>query len=62
MLNHSVTWVSLHRQLSYAKKNRSTAEEKVYTVTRSNFHLLKAKQLGQGFRTWILCKLTCEEV
>ena len=62
MLNYSVTWVSLHKQLSYAKKNLSTAEGKVYTVTRSNFHLLKAMQLGQIFRTWILCKLTCEEL
>jgi hypothetical protein len=59
---YSATWVSLHKQLSYAKKNLSVAERQVYIVTRSNFHLLKAMQLGQSFRTWILCKLTCEEL
>jgi hypothetical protein len=62
MPNYSATWVSLHNKLSYAKKNLSVAEREIYIVARFNFHLLKAMQLGQSFGTWMLCKLTCEEV
>ena len=62
MSNCSITWVSLHKQLSHAKKNLSAAEREIYIVVRFNFHLLTAMQLGQSLTTWILCKLACEEV
>lgn len=62
LIQYNPKWVSLHEQFFYAKKNLSTAEVNVYTVARSNFRLLKAMQLGQSFKTWMLCKLTCEEV
>ena len=58
----SITWVSLHKQLSYAKKNLSAAEREIYIVVQFNFPLLTAMQLGQSFTTWMLCKLSCEEV
>jgi hypothetical protein len=41
MPNYSATWVSLHKELSHAKKNFSTAERKIYIVAQANFHLLK---------------------
>jgi hypothetical protein len=62
MRNCSAKWVSLQNKLSYAKKNLSSAEREIYIVARFNFHLLKAMQLEQSFGTWMLCKLTCEEV
>lgn len=62
MTNYNATWVSLHHEISYAKKNLLAAETEICILARFNFHLLKAIQLGQSFGTWMLCKLTCEEV
>jgi len=42
MPNYSATWVSLHKDFSYAKK-KSVAERKIYTVAQFNFHLFKEK-------------------
>ncbi len=42
MPNYSATWVSLHKDLSDAKK-KSVAERKIYTVAQFNFHLFKEK-------------------
>jgi hypothetical protein len=60
MPNYSAIWVSLHKGFSYAKKNLSALGREIYIVAQANFYLLKKMKLGQNLRTWILCKLLCE--
>jgi hypothetical protein len=62
MPNYSATWGNLHKQFSHVQKSLSTTDTETYIVARSNFHLFKAKKLGQSFGTQILCELTCEGV
>jgi len=47
MPNYSATRVSLHEELSYAKKKNSTAERQSYIVAHSNSRLLKKCSLGK---------------
>jgi hypothetical protein len=62
MANYSATWGNLHKQVSHVQKSPSTTDTEIYTVARPNFHLFKAKRLGQSFGIQMLCELTCEEV
>jgi hypothetical protein len=62
MANYSATWGNLHKQVSHVQKSVSITDTETYSVARSNFHLFKAKKLGQSFEIQMLCELTCEEV